>query len=133
MSSNVSRRLMLKGTAVAAAGIALATPTALAATRSAMAGMDHSGHTGMSGMPAEFDEVYKGRRIVGKMAMSGHEMHHGGFAVTIDGRELHVMQNGDGSWISLVNHYETFPDPLALTRAAVDKLKGAQLAPFQMN
>ncbi|MCC3768332.1 tyrosinase cofactor [Streptomyces sp. UNOC14_S4] len=123
---------MLKGTAVAAAGVALATPTALAATRSAMAGMDHSGHTGMD-MPQPFDEVYKGRRIVGMQAMSGHEMHHGGFAVTIDGKELHVMQNADGSWISVVNHYQTFPDPLSLTRAAVDKLQGAVLVPIQTN
>ncbi|GAA3063751.1 hypothetical protein GCM10020000_54010 [Streptomyces olivoverticillatus] len=67
---------------------------------------------------------------MGQPAMGGHMAHHGGFAVTIDGKELHVMQNADGTWISVVNHYQTFADPLALTRAAVDKLRGAALVPI---
>ncbi|GAA0484407.1 tyrosinase cofactor [Streptomyces stramineus] len=133
VSSNVSRRLVLRGTAVAVAGAALAAPTAIAATRTA-AGTDHSDHSGHGGHggPQPFDEVYKGRRIVGKAAEPGsHGAHHGGgFSAFIDGQELHVMQNGDGTWISVVNHYETYPTPLAVTRAAVEKLRGAVLVPI---
>lgn len=132
MSKNVTRRVVLRGTAIAVAGAALAAPAAMAATRAAMpmdhTGMDHTGH-GSHG-PQPFDEVYQGRRIVGAPATGGHEAHHGGFAVTIDGKELHVMRNADGTWISVINHYQTFADPLALTRAAVDKLQGAELVPI---
>ncbi|MBT2481713.1 tyrosinase cofactor [Streptomyces sp. ISL-94] len=79
------------------------------------------------------DEVYQGRRI---QITPGGGGHHGGHhspglpTVRIDGRELHVMRNADGSWISVVNHYETYPDPASLARAAVRELQGATLAPF---
>ncbi|MFF5449502.1 tyrosinase family oxidase copper chaperone [Streptomyces sp. NPDC012888] len=84
----------------------------------------------------QVDEVYLGRRIRITPAASGghggHGGHHGPAAptVSIDGRELHVMRNADGSWISVVNHYETFPDLRALARAAVRELQGATLVPF---
>ncbi|MFG2874909.1 tyrosinase cofactor [Streptomyces sp. NPDC048337] len=83
----------------------------------------------------QVDEVYQGRRIQITQGGGGghHGGHHGGAAlptVRIDGRELHVMRNADGSWISVVNHYETFADPLSLARAAVRELQGAVLAPF---
>ncbi|MBT2387001.1 tyrosinase cofactor [Streptomyces sp. ISL-11] len=132
MSSNVTRRLVLRGTAVAIAGAALAAPSALAAGRAAStAATDHSGHGGHGG-PEAFDEVYQGRRIVGRPAEAGsHGAHHGGgFSVLIDGQELHVMQNADGTWISVVNHYEPFATPRAVARAAVDKLRGATLVPI---
>ncbi|MGW2185423.1 apotyrosinase chaperone MelC1 [Streptomyces sp. NPDC001667] len=132
MSSNVTRRLVLRGTAVAVAGAALAAPTAMAATRGAMAGtMDHSGHTGHTG-PQPFDEIYQGRHIVGKAAEPGSmSAHHGGdFSVYIDDRELHIMRLGDGTWISVVNHYLPLDDPRALARAAVEKLRGATLVPM---
>ncbi len=134
MSSNITRRVVLRGTAVAVAGAALATPTAMAATRGAMTGMDHSGHTGHGG-PQPFDEMYQGRHIVGKAAEPGSmSAHHGdGFSVFIDDRELHIMQNGDGTWISIVNHYLPLADPYAIARAAVDKLRGAELVPMMMN
>ncbi|CAM5542855.1 apotyrosinase chaperone MelC1 [Streptomyces abikoensis] len=132
MSSNVSRRVVLRGTAAAAAGVALLATGARAADHSGHA-TDHTGHGGHGTGPAAFDEVYKGRRITGKPVTSGHEAHHGGFAVTIDGKELHVMQNADGSWISVINHYQVFDEPLSLTRAAVDALRGATLVPIAMN
>jgi hypothetical protein len=50
--------------------------------------------------------------------------------VHIDGEELHVMQNADGTWISVVNHYETFASPRAVARAAVVELQGSQLEPL---
>ncbi|MET9319184.1 tyrosinase cofactor [Streptomyces sp. NPDC003038] len=83
--------------------------------------------------PSGADEVYRGRRI---QIVPGGGGQHGGHhspglpTVRIDGRELHVMRNADGSWISVVNHYETFPDPVSLARAAVRELQGAALVPF---
>ncbi|MBT2454798.1 tyrosinase cofactor [Streptomyces sp. ISL-86] len=80
------------------------------------------------------NEVYQGRRIQITPATGGghHGGHHGAGlpTVLIDGRELHVMRNADGTWISVVNHYETFADPASLARAAVRELQGATLAPF---
>jgi hypothetical protein len=62
-----------------------------------------------------------------------HEHHGGGYAVFIDGVELHVMRNADGSWISVVSHYDPVPSPRAAARAAVDELQGARLLPFPAN
>lgn len=81
------------------------------------------------------DEVYQGRRIRIAPGSTGGG-HHGGHhspglpTVLIDGRELHVMQNADGTWISVVNHYETFSDTLSLARAAVRELQGSALVPM---
>ncbi|MFD8235522.1 tyrosinase cofactor [Streptomyces sp. NPDC059696] len=85
--------------------------------------------------PGAFDEVYKGRRIQGRPADgSGHHGHHGaGYAVFVDGVELHVMRNADGSWISVVSHYDPVATPRAAARAAVDELQGAPLLPFPAN
>ncbi len=47
----------------------------------------------------------------------------------IDGTELHVMRNADGSWISVVSHYDPVPSPHAAARAAVVELQGASLVP----
>ncbi|AZP15664.1 tyrosinase cofactor [Streptomyces aquilus] len=83
--------------------------------------------------PDTFDEVYKGRRIQGRPASGGGHHHGAGYAVFIDGVELHVMRNADGSWISVVSHYDPVPTPKAAARAAVDELQGAQLLPFPAN
>ncbi|MEV6676866.1 tyrosinase cofactor [Streptomyces erythrochromogenes] len=83
--------------------------------------------------PGTVDEVYQGRRI---QITTGGGGHHGGHhspgqpTVRIDGRELHIMRNADGSWISVINHYETFTEPGLLARAAVRDLQGAPLVPF---
>ncbi|MFJ7071929.1 tyrosinase cofactor [Streptomyces sp. NPDC098781] len=113
-------------TAAAALATAAGVQPAIAATLSGT-GHDHHG-------PSSFDEVYKGRRIQGRPASGGgHEHHGGGYAVFVDGVELHVMRNADGSWISVVSHYEPVPDPRAVARAAVDELQGAALLPFPAN
>jgi hypothetical protein len=40
------------------------------------------------------------------------------------------MRRADGSWISMVDHYESYPTPLAAARAAVDVLDpGTHLLP----
>jgi hypothetical protein len=120
----LSRRRAL--TAAAALATAAGVQAAIAPTASA-AGHDHHA-------PASFDEVYKGRRIQGRPASgAGHEHHGGGYAVFVDGVELHVMRNADGSWISVVSHYDPVPTPRAIARAAVDELQGAALLPFPAN
>jgi hypothetical protein len=84
------------------------------------------------GGPESFEEVYRGRRIAGRPTAGGH--HHGaGYGVFIDGVELHVMQNADSSWISVISHYDPVPTPRAAARAAVVELQGAPLVPFRAN
>ncbi|MFE0516684.1 tyrosinase cofactor [Streptomyces sp. NPDC058964] len=122
----LTRRRALTATAAIAVAAGAATLVAPAASAD-----DH--HHG--GSPESFDEVYKGRRIQGRPAgMGGHHHEHGGgYSVFVDGVELHVMQNADGTWISVVSHYDPVPTPRAAARAAVDELQGAKLLPFPAN
>ncbi|MEU9143780.1 tyrosinase family oxidase copper chaperone [Streptomyces sp. NPDC048349] len=123
--NKITRRQALGTTAGALTVLGLAGATAHAAATDSRAAATPAGTV---------DEVYKGRRIQITPGTGGG--HHGGHhspglpTVRIDGRELHVMRNADGSWISVVNHYETYPDPASLARAAVRELQGAVLAPF---
>ena len=41
----------------------------------------------------------------------------------MDGRPLHLMRRADGSWMSMIDHYTSYPTPLAAARAAVDELR----------
>ncbi|MFD9500154.1 tyrosinase family oxidase copper chaperone [Streptomyces sp. NPDC060035] len=87
-----------------------------------------------------FAEMYRGRDIRGTatvMVPAGGEADTGRAAsvaavahteVSIDGRPLHVMRRSDGSYLSMVNHYESFPTLLETARAAVDEIGTAQLA-----
>ncbi|GAA2567469.1 apotyrosinase chaperone MelC1 [Streptomyces violaceus] len=119
----LSRRRALTAAAVLA-GTAGVLPAIAPAT--AAAGHHDSHRT--------FDEVYKGRRIQGRPATgTGHHHHGAGYAVFVDGVELHVMRNADGSWISVVSHYDPVATPRAAARAAVDELQGAPLLPFPAN
>ncbi|AOR36272.1 tyrosinase [Streptomyces fodineus] len=124
---DITRRRALTATAALAA---TATVTALAAPAASAAGHDRS-----MPMPGTFDEVYHGRRIQGRpMGAGGHHHEHGGgYEVLVDGVQLHVMRNADGSWISVVSHYDPVPTPRAAARAAVDELQGAPLLPFPAN
>ncbi|WFB09552.1 tyrosinase cofactor [Streptomyces sp. LX-29] len=142
MPSNPTRRLILRGTTMAVAGAALAGTAATAAVRSEGVGTGdaagHGGGTGHAGTaaPAPFVEVYQGRHIAGRATGGdgGHDgggHHEVGYSVYVDGEELHLMRNADDTWISVINHYETFRDPRAVARAAVDKLRGAELVPIQ--
>ncbi|MER5728243.1 tyrosinase family oxidase copper chaperone [Streptomyces sp. NPDC002138] len=63
------------------------------------------------------EETYRGRHIAVTRA-----------GIHIDGRPLHVMRRADGSYLSGINHFESFATPLELARAAVDELGTAQLA-----
>ncbi|MEU3948910.1 tyrosinase cofactor [Streptomyces sp. NPDC029526] len=126
----LSRRRALTAAAAltaTAGGAAALAPAARADAR------DHGhGHGRHDAAPDHFDEVYRGRRIQGRPASAGGHHHHGGpaVAVFVDGVELHVMQNADGSWISVVSHYDPVPTPRAAARAAVDELQGSPLLPF---
>ncbi|MFC8508133.1 tyrosinase cofactor [Streptomyces sp. NPDC057411] len=127
--SSITRRRALgvaAGAAGAAAGLALAGSAGAATPGTAAAA---------GAEPAAFDEVYQGRRIKGGPSHGGghHGGHHGGgYSVTIDGEELHVMQNADGTWISVINHYEPVATPKAVARAAVRELQGAPLVPLTL-
>ncbi|MEU4949393.1 tyrosinase cofactor [Streptomyces lavendulae] len=125
--NKITRRQALGTTAGALTVLGIAGATAHAAATDSRTATTPAGTV---------DEVYQGRRI--QIAPGTGGGHHGGHhspglpTVKIDGRELHVMQNADGTWISVVNHYETFADPTSLARAAVRELQGSQLAPMQM-
>ncbi|MFJ9349922.1 tyrosinase cofactor [Streptomyces sp. NPDC101237] len=125
---------------------AAALAAAAGATTLTAAGASAAPHP-REGALEPFDEVYKGRRIQGRPSdaddmsgmggmagMGGHHHGHGtGYAVFVDGVELHVMRNADGSWISVVSHYQPVRTPRAVARAAVDELQGAPLLPFPAN
>ncbi|QKW06085.1 tyrosinase [Streptomyces sp. NA04227] len=138
-----TRRRILLGSAVALVGAAALTPVALAVLPedAEPVGKDADG-------TLLFDEMYKGRRIEGRKTVGTGEAHgpgqgqghhgHGGHAghgdpgvrITVDGKELHVMRNADGTWVSVLNHYQVFDDLRDVARAAVDELDGAKLIPL---
>ncbi|WEO99258.1 tyrosinase cofactor [Streptomyces sp. FXJ1.172] len=127
---DISRRRALTAAAALAATATAATVVAPAATAA-----DHEHPMPMPQPPGHFDEVYKGRRIQGRPMSGGghHHEHGGGFEVLVDGVQLHVMRNADGTWISVVSHYAPVATPRAAARAAVDELQGAPLLPFPAN
>ena len=103
------RRRVLRGLVASAAGAALA-PALVA-----------SGSTGSE--QARFSETYRGRRIVGVKADTARAGGvPGAWNITVDGRPLHLMRRVDGSWMTMVDHYQSYPTPLAAARAAVDDL-----------
>ncbi|MFJ4835307.1 tyrosinase cofactor [Streptomyces sp. NPDC088747] len=116
----LTRRRAL-GAAATLAAVAASQPRA--ASAASAAGHDHGG-------PETFDEIFRGRRITGGPAAGSGHQHGAGYAVFIDGVELHVMRNADGSWISVVSHYDPVATPRAAARAAVVELQGAPLVPF---
>ncbi|WP_405917955.1 tyrosinase family oxidase copper chaperone [Streptomyces sp. NBC_00728] len=114
------------GVQILAAHSATASPNGPSAHRPNAAEHHHGG-------PEAFDEVYQGRHIEGRPVTGGGHHHGGAYAVFVDGVELHVMSNADGSWISVVSHYAPVPTPRAAARAAVVELQGAPLVPFAPN
>ncbi|MGW2563985.1 apotyrosinase chaperone MelC1 [Streptomyces sp. NPDC001514] len=144
MSRITRRRAMGAVAGAAAAFAATGAAKALPAARATPA-------AAVSASPDAFDEVYRGRRIQGAPSPGGdhgedhggghgghgghaghHGSHGGGWTVRIDGEELHVMRNADGTWISVVNHYEPLATPRAVARAAVVELQGAALVPLAL-
>ncbi|OCC12384.1 tyrosinase family oxidase copper chaperone [Streptomyces sp. PTY087I2] len=87
----------------------------------------------------EFVEMYRGREIRGtatvvvpagapaddRAAVAAEPVTE----IRIDGRPLHVMRRADGTYLSDVRHYESYPTLRETARAAVDELGSARLAP----
>ncbi|MCB5179549.1 tyrosinase cofactor [Streptomyces antimicrobicus] len=120
------------GTSAAVAPIVLADPQARAAAEPPAPAAPSAG-------PGGFDEIYRGRRIQGgptapvryaaaRTGAAAAPAAGPGVEITIDGRPLHVMRRADGTYLSLVNHYQSFPTPLEVARAAVDEIGTAQLS-----
>ncbi|MEN8651270.1 tyrosinase family oxidase copper chaperone [Streptomyces sp. 21So2-11] len=146
----VTRRIVLR--AAFALGVIAGTAGVLAPilTRSPRGGVP--ANSGPEATSERSAEMYRGRHIqwtekntvVGKNAASTRSSGRaegsgrpGGtmtavddpaVEVLIDGRPLHVMRRADGSYLSLVNHYESFPTLLDVARAAVDELGSAHLS-----
>ena len=76
--------------------------------------------------------MYRGRRIRGvkdaadvrAAAGAAGTAPAGQWHVTVDDRPLHLMRRADGSYLSMVDHYQSYPTPLAAARGAVDELGG---------
>ncbi|MEU5308445.1 tyrosinase family oxidase copper chaperone [Streptomyces sp. NPDC021562] len=112
-----TRRELTRGLFASAAALALA--PVVAASRPVLPA---GGPAGTS-----FDETYRGRRIRGALVpAAGPAAGDGEWQVTVDGRPLHLMRRADGSWLSMVDHYSSYPTPLAATRAAVDEMGPGQ-------
>ncbi|MEW2069451.1 tyrosinase family oxidase copper chaperone [Streptomyces sp. NPDC007346] len=85
----------------------------------------------------EFAEMYRGREIRGSVTVlvpaggpggAGAPEAEPAIEIRIDGRPLHVMRRADGTYLSDVTHYESFPTLRETARAAVDELGTARLA-----
>lgn len=90
---------------------------------------------------AGFDETYRGRRIQGTPSPlhrapvttgAASAAGHGQWQVTVDGRPLPLMRRADGSYLSMVDHYRSYPTAREAARAAVDEL-GPVLSPREMS
>ncbi|MFD3376056.1 MULTISPECIES: tyrosinase family oxidase copper chaperone [unclassified Streptomyces] len=99
-----------------------------------------------SGLASGFDEMYRGRRIRGvkdatgaadtatantdgsasgvRRAGAAGPGPDGQWQVTVDGRPLHLMRRADGGYLTMIDHYQSYPTPLAAARGAVDELGG---------
>ncbi|MDG4860197.1 tyrosinase family oxidase copper chaperone [Streptomyces sp. T-3] len=135
----MNRRSLLQHAAVAATAVAGVTAVTAVATASESPAPAKAA-AGEPDPAAPFDEVYKGRRIEGKPVAEGGHAHHGpatvrtaasaqqafspapAVEIKIDGRVLHVMRRADGTYMSLLNHYESFPTARACAQAAVNNL-----------
>ncbi|MER6770189.1 tyrosinase family oxidase copper chaperone [Streptomyces bacillaris] len=139
-SRGPSRRILLRTgfTAVVAAGTAaVLIPLHDHRQDTAPAPAQGPGHAAAGAAGAEeFAEMYRGREIRGGVSVLVPAAGPGGGAhhaepvaeIRIDGRPLHVMRRADGTYLSDVTHYESFPTLRETARAAVDELGTARLA-----
>ncbi|MEV1048101.1 tyrosinase family oxidase copper chaperone [Streptomyces sp. NPDC049916] len=133
-----ARRIVLRGafTAAAVTGTGLALSPLLGREPSAMAGPAPAPER-VRPAAERFREMYRGREIRGTAtavpASAGDRTALSAVPdteVRIDGRRLHIMRRADGTYLSDVTHYESFPTLLEAARAAVDELgPTARLAP----
>ncbi|MFE1015482.1 tyrosinase family oxidase copper chaperone [Streptomyces sp. NPDC058794] len=121
----VMRGLIAPALAVALAPLVAASRPARAAATGADANPARPEPRVDADSPVEgtsFDETYRGRRIRGIRSAAGRAVGAGTWHVTVDGRPLHLMRRADGSWLSMIDHYRSYPTPLAAARGAVDEL-----------
>jgi hypothetical protein len=112
-----SRRQLARGLLASATALALA--PVVAASRPAPPAAERRG--------ISFDEWYRGRRIRGALVpVAGRTAVVDEWRITVDGHPLHLMRRADGSWLSMVDHYTSYPTPLAAARAAVDEIGPGQ-------
>ncbi|WP_055618003.1 tyrosinase family oxidase copper chaperone [Streptomyces phaeochromogenes] len=127
--ANGTRRDVLRGLLVAAVTAALA-PLVAASRPSGPSSAEPPASGEQAGSEAEFDEMYRGRRIRGSKDATGVEAAVAGAApagqwlVSVDDRPLHLMRRADGGYLTMVDHYQSYPTPLAAARGAVDELGG---------
>ncbi|MFF0512578.1 tyrosinase family oxidase copper chaperone [Streptomyces sp. NPDC004250] len=105
-----TRRQLVRGLLAPALAVTLAPLVAASRPEPQTAGPAGSG---------AFDETYRGRRIRGVWSAAGRA---GTWHVTVDGRPLHLMRRADGSWLTMIDHYRSYPTPLSAARRAVDEL-----------
>ncbi|MEV0554039.1 tyrosinase family oxidase copper chaperone [Streptomyces sp. NPDC050597] len=151
---NGTRRDVLRGLLVAAVAAALAPllaasrpsrtePPASGEPAESEADFEAESETGLA---SGFDEMYRGRRIRGvkeaaatdatdvtdiegaasgvRRAGAAGPDPAGQWRVTVDDRPLHLMRRADGGYLTMVDHYQSYPTPLAAARGAVDELGG---------
>ncbi|MFF8971368.1 tyrosinase family oxidase copper chaperone [Streptomyces sp. NPDC014995] len=118
-----ARRRVLRGLLASASAVALA-PSLVASGAAPRASGPAGKAPGPAGDDERFDETYRGHLIVGVRYDAERPVEDGPSAwhVTVDGRQLHLMRRADGSWMSMVDHYQSYATPLAAARAAVDEL-----------
>ncbi|MGW3419680.1 tyrosinase family oxidase copper chaperone [Streptomyces phaeochromogenes] len=133
--ANGTRRDVLRGLLVAAVTAALAPLVAASRpsrpSRPSRAEPPASGGPAGSGAEFEsetgFDEMYRGRWIRGFKDVTVGAPPAGQWRATVDDRPLHLMRRADGGYLSMVDHYQSYPTPLAAARGAVDELGGLRL------
>ncbi|MFD6414823.1 tyrosinase family oxidase copper chaperone [Streptomyces sp. NPDC060194] len=69
-----------------------------------------------------FDETYRGRHLTARAAPGAAPR------VFVDGRPLHLMRCAGGGYVTPLDHYQSYPTPLAAARGAVAELGTQQLA-----
>ncbi|MGI3197596.1 tyrosinase family oxidase copper chaperone [Streptomyces sp. GLT-R25] len=134
--ANGTRRDVLRGLLVAAVTAALA-PLVAASRPSRPSSAEPPASGEPAGRGAEFgtdlasgfDEMYRGRRIRGVKDTAGvraaaDAAPAGQWRITVDDRPLHLMRRADGGYLTMVDHYQSYPTPLAAVRGAVDELGG---------
>ncbi|MFD9880399.1 tyrosinase cofactor [Streptomyces alboflavus] len=118
VANRLTRRHLIAVAAAAALG-------AVGAFRGLREKDEREGLPGAPGGPG-FDETYRGRRIQGEPTTGEREHGPGGWRVTVDGQPLGLMRRADGSYLSMVDHYQSYATPLAAARGAVDELGSYQ-------
>lgn len=112
-----SRREVTRGLLASVAALGLAPVVAASRPLPASGGAENRA----------FDETYRGHRIQGFLVPAAvRRAEEGEWQITVDGCPLHLMRRADGTWMSMVDHYTSYPTPVEAARAAVDEIGPGQ-------